>query len=148
MMSRWVQAALASLSIVLVAGCATVPMAPPEADARAKTFAVEPGKANIYVYRNEFIGAGIPMTVALNGKVMGQTGPKTYFFWQVDPGRYEIQSIAENTSTVALDAQAGRSYFVWQEVKAGLWMARSALQVVDEATGRKGVQECKLIQSP
>lgn len=42
--------------------------------------------------------------------------------------------------------QAGKNYFVWQEVKMGLWMARSALQTVDEATGRKGVAECKRIQ--
>jgi starvation-inducible outer membrane lipoprotein len=145
-MSKWLQTALAALSILLAAGCATVPMAPPEADAKAKTFAVEPGKANIYVYRNESFGGAITMTVALNGKLMGQTGPQTYFFWQVDPGKYEIQSIADNTSTVALDVQAGKNYFVWQEVKMGLWMARSALQTVDEATGRKGVAECKRIQ--
>ncbi len=145
-MSKWLHAALAALSIVLAAGCATVPMAPPEADAKAKTFAVEPGKANVYVYRNAPFGGAIPMTVALNGKRVGQTGPQTYFFWQVEPGKYEIQSIAENTSTVALDVQPGKNDFVWQEVNMGLWMARTALQIVDEAAGRKGVGECKRIQ--
>lgn len=121
-------------------------MAPPEADAKPKTFVIEPGKANIDAYRNESFGGAIPMTVALNGEVMGQTGPQSYFFWQVDPGRYEIQSIAENVSTVALDVQAGKDDFVWHEAKMGLWMGRSALQIVDEGTGRKGVGECKRIQ--
>jgi hypothetical protein len=132
--------------VAILAACATVPMAPPEADAKAKTFIVEPGKANVYVFRNESFGGAITMTVALNGKVMGQTGPKTFFLWQVDPGKHEIQSIAENTSTVSLDVEPAKNYFVWQEVKMGFWMARSALQVVDEATGRKGVEECKRIQ--
>lgn len=70
----------------LLAGCVSVPMAPPEADAMAKTFAVEPGKSNIYVYRNESMGGAIAMTVSLDGKVAGKSGPKTYFKWSVEPG--------------------------------------------------------------
>ncbi len=42
----------------LVSGCASVPMATPEQDAAARNFAVKPDMANIYVYRNETMGAG------------------------------------------------------------------------------------------
>jgi hypothetical protein len=42
-------------------------------------------------------------------------------------------------------ATAGKNYFVWQEVKMGMWAARSALQEVDEKTGRDAIKECKLI---
>ncbi len=87
------------------------------------------------------------MTVALNGKVAGQTGPQTYFLWEVDPDPHEVSSLAENTSTLKLNTEAGKAYFIWQEVKMGLWMARSQLQQVDEETGRKGVAECKRAQS-
>ncbi|MFP5506446.1 MAG: DUF2846 domain-containing protein [Gammaproteobacteria bacterium] len=137
----------ALLFATVVSGCASVPMASLDEDAKAKTFAVREGKANIYVYRNESFGGAIPLTVALNGKVAGQTGPQTYFLFEVDPGAHEVSSIAENTSALKLDAAAGKSYYVWQEVKMGVWMARSQLQQVDEATGKKGVAECKRAQA-
>jgi hypothetical protein len=83
----------------------------------------------------------------LDGKVAGQSAMQTYFLFETDPGPHEVSSIAENTSTLKLDTQGGKSYFVWQEVKMGMWMARSQLQQVDEETGRKGVSECKRVQS-
>jgi hypothetical protein len=73
-------------------------MAPPEADMAAKSYVARPDKANIYVYRNESIGGAVPMSVTLDGRMMGQSGPQTYFLFEVDPGRHVIQSIAENTT--------------------------------------------------
>ena len=43
----------------LITGCASVPMASVERDAQTKTFVVAPDKANIYVYRNESMGAAV-----------------------------------------------------------------------------------------
>jgi hypothetical protein len=145
--SRRITCPIPVLVMLLVTGCATVPMASVDSDTAAKTFAVKEGKSNIYLYRNESFGGAIPMAVALDGKLAGQTGPQTYFQWEVDPGPHEVSSIAENTSTIKLVTQAGRAYYLWQEVKMGLWMARSLLQQVDEESGRKGVLECKRAQS-
>jgi hypothetical protein len=44
------------------------------------------------------------------------------------------------------DAQAGKSCFVWREVKVGSWQPRSNLNLIDESTGRYGVLERKLAQ--
>lgn len=134
-------------TLVLMSGCASVSMMPAGEDAKAKTFEVPTGKANIYLYRNETMGAAIKMPVSVNGKLAGQTASKTYFLWQVNPGTYDISSLTENTSTIKLIVEAGKNYFVWQEVKMGLFMARSELKLVDEDTGRKGVAECSLAQS-
>lgn len=71
---------LALVSTVLSVGCASVPMAPKEKDTVAKSFTPNPEKAQIYLYRNESFGGAITMTVALDEKVAGRTGPKT-FFW-------------------------------------------------------------------
>ncbi len=131
----------------LMAGCATVPMASLEADTQAKQFTVEPGKANIYLYRNETFGGAIAMPVALDGRVAGKTAASTYFFWTVEPGPHEITSLTENTASLKIDARAGHNHYVWQEVKMGMWTARSQLHEVDEEVGRKGVAECKLITS-
>jgi uncharacterized protein YceK len=131
------------LFLLLLSGCATVPMESAEKDTAAKTFMVKEDKSNIYLYRHESFGGAVLMTVTLDGKVAGQTGPQTYFLWEVEPGMHEVGSVAENTSTVKLNTEAGKAYYIWQEVKMGMWMARTLLQQVDEETGRKGVNECK-----
>ena len=132
--------------LALLSGCASVPMTSNEEDAQAKTYAVKPGKANIYVYRNETMGAAITMSVSLNGRIQGQTAAKTYFLFEVDPGNYDITSHTENVETLRVAAASGKNYFIWQEVKMGLMTPRSTLHQVDEATGRKGVEECKRVQ--
>lgn len=137
-------AALAGL-LLSFSGCASVPMSTPDQDAKAKGFSPLPGRASLYIYRNENFGAAIPMTVSVNKRTLGQTAAKTYFQLNVVPGRYTIESNAENVSTLNLWADAGKNYYVWQEVKMGMWSARSALQQVDEAKGKAGVLESKLI---
>jgi hypothetical protein len=132
------------LVALLVSGCASVPMT--SLDARAKAFIAKPDKSLIYLYRNETFGGAIAMTVSLDGKVAGQTGPQTYFLWEVEPGAHEVTSHTENVATLKLTTDPGRLYFIWQEVKMGMWTARSQLQQVDEETGRKAVSECKRAQ--
>lgn len=136
----------AVLTAMTVSGCASVQMASDAQDSAAKTFQVKPGKANIYVFRNETFGAALKMPVALNGGLVGDTASKTYLLMEVDPGRHTVVSKTENDSTVEVNAVAGQNYFLWQEVKMGLMSARSNLQLVDEKTGKAGVNECKLIE--
>lgn len=137
---------LAGALIVLLSGCASVPMANIERDSQAKTFAVRPGLSNIYVYRNESIGAAVKMDVELDGKLVGQTVAKSYFALEVSPGKHTLISKAENDFVLDVIAEAGKNYFVWQEVKMGLLYARNKLQLVDEAIGKAGVAESKLIE--
>ena len=137
----------ATLIALLFGGCASVPLASPVRDAQSKRFSPPSDKASLYVYRDENFGSAIKMLVSINGKVLGQTAAKTYLQIDLKPGRYKIDSTTENVSTLGLWVDAGRSYFVWQEVKMGVWSARSALKEVDENTGRRGVLESKQISS-
>ena len=132
---------------IQLAGCASVPLAPADLDTKAKAFVPEPKQASLYIYRNETFGAAVPMTVTVNGRALGQSTYQTYFYLNLVPGAYKIESHAENVSTLSINADAGKNYFVWQEVKMGLMMARSLLQQVDEKVGRAGVMESKLIAS-
>ena len=135
-----------------VAGCASLtPPAISEMDARGKSFTVAAGKANIYLYRNQNLSADA-LRVSVNGKTAGATGRATYFLWEVDPGTYDIG--AGSTSNTRIVAEAGKSYYIWQEVKIdrrffllGIVMAGSDLHVVDEDTGRWGVSECTRLSS-
>lgn len=134
-----------SLMFGLLAGCASVPMSDPAADAAAKQFAPVDGKSVIYVYRNESFGAAVKMDLALDGKPVGETAAKTYFRFVVDPGHHVVDS-QKGTSKLDLDTEPGKLYFVWQEVKMGMWVANSALHQEDAGKGEADVQECKLIK--
>ncbi len=138
---------LALTTISSLVGCVSVPIAPSEHDVRAKSFSVKPGKANIYVYRNESMGAAVKMPVTLNGKPMGATGAKTFLLAEVPPGKHILVSKAENDYPLEIVAESGKNYFIWQEVKMGLLYARSQLHVSDDVTGKMGVKECQLVSS-
>ena len=128
-------------------GCATTQMASEQEDADAKTFMVPEGRSRIYVYRNETFGSAIKIALALDGRMMGSTAPKTYFAWDVTPGPHEIMCLGENNIKVTVDAPSGRAAYVWQEMKMGTWSAGCALNVVDGPTGRAGVLDCKRAQN-
>jgi hypothetical protein len=128
-----------------VSGCASVHKAGQDADARAKRFAPVPDKALVYIYRNEILGAAIKLPVAIDGVAVGATGPKSFLEVAVPAGDHVITSKGETESTLSLATTPGQVYYVWQEVKMGLLIARSKLQRVDEAKGQQGVRESKLL---
>jgi len=141
--------ALASTLIaatLLTTGCASVPMAGKDEDAKAKTFATTPNKANIYIYRNESMGAAIKMPLLIDGRSVGDTAANTFVLQAVEPGKHSVVSKTENDPSLDVNAEAGKNYFVWQEVKMGAFAARSALHPVDDAKGKAGVNECKLVK--
>lgn len=131
------------LAASVLSGCASVPMATPAADQQAKQFSVTQDSAKIYVYRNETLGAALKMPLTLDGKAVGETGPKTYYVFDVAPGSHTLTSQGDESS-LTVDATAGKIYYVWQEVKMGLMSGGSKLQLVDEAKGQAGVNESKL----
>jgi hypothetical protein len=137
---------VASLIVVavLASACASVPKAPPEADRFAKEFRTTPGKANLYVFRDENYGGAVKMSVVLDGRMVGDTAAKTFLLASVDPGPHALVSKAENDARLDFVAQPGKNVYVWQEVKMGVLSARSKLQLVDEESARARVNQCSL----
>ena len=133
----------------MLGGCATVPMGNVKQDTALKNFNApnNKDKAGIYVYRNETFGAAIKMHIRLDGKVLGSTAANTYLYKEVEPGLHTISSLAENTDTLEVSARKGTLSYIWQEVKMGMWSARSKLHLVDESEGRKGVLESNLAET-
>jgi len=134
------------ITICLLTGCASVPMASMQEDMRAKQFQVPPNKSLIYLFRDEIFGAAIRMSVSIDGRTAGQTGPNTYLMWEVEPGPHLLRSFTENVSTLAIETEPGKDYYIWQEVKMGMFSAQSKLHRVDRRRGREGVKECELIR--
>src|SRR5262249_54313742 len=121
-MIRFLAAIVFTLAL---SGCASVPMGDAGQDAALKTFRIAPGKAGIYVYRNESMGAAIRMDVAIDGVDIGQTAANTYLFVEVAPGFHTIVSKAENVDTIGVEVKPGTLAYVWQEVKIGALAART-----------------------
>ena len=107
MIKRALSIGVITVAAILASGCASVQMAAPEKDAAAKTFAVKPGKANIYVYRNETMGAAVKMPVVLDGRMVGDTASKTYMKLEVAPGEHRVISKTENDALLSVNAVAG-----------------------------------------
>ena len=100
-------AALAGgLLVLLLTGCASVPMATVGQDTQAKNFTPPPGLASLYVYRNETIGAALPITLSINGTELAQTAARTYLRLDLRPGSYKLDSYAENVSSLNVVAEA------------------------------------------
>ncbi len=130
----------------LATGCASVDMADATQDAARKEFVAPTGKAGIYVYRNETMGAAIRMPVTMNGQMVGQTAANTYLYKEVEPGKVKIESLTEGKENkLEVDAKPGTLVYIWQEVKMGMWTAASKLHLVSPEVGQKGVRETKLI---
>lgn len=146
---------LAGALLVLLTGCASTPeasSASSKQDPNEKLFSPRPGNALIFVYRNGDEGlreSVLPMlvTVSVNDVTLGQTGDETFFRLSVKPGKYAVTSLADKVASLSLTVEAGKTYFVQQEITTWLWSPRSALRLVDENKGRAAVLESKPIAS-
>ena len=131
---------------VFFSGCASINKAPAALDAEAKKFKPNASYAQVYVYRNETLGAALSMPVTVNGKLAGTSGPNSFFKFDLPEGKHTLTSQG-NESILEIETQVNKNYYVWQEVKMGAFSGGSELQLVDEAKGQSGVKECTLIQS-
>ena len=126
--------------------CASVKLADTDADITAKSFAVDSGKSNIYIFRNEDIVLNTPISIQVNGAPLGNTGAKTYILAKVLPGKHTIVAKGENTEKLIVETEADRNYFIWLEVRLGAVTNHGHLHLVNKAEGKKGVAESRLIK--
>jgi hypothetical protein len=139
------------LLLVLVAsafmvGCATVPMATDEEDSARKEFAPPPEEsAGLYVYRNSSFGGALKKSVYIDGKLIGESAPMTYFYLVVTPGEHVLSTESEfSDNSLEVTLQGGKNHFVRQYIKLGVFVGGANLEQVSEQEGREGVLECKL----
>ncbi len=101
-------------------------------------------KALVFVIRPTMWGNKIQTKLAVDGQWMGVNRGDNYFFFTLDPGEHYFCSDSENRSVVTLNVEAGKTYYLQQKIKVGMWKARNKLAVLDEVEGKKGLSECHL----
>lgn len=130
---------------LLLASCASVPMASATDDAAAKRFETSPDQANVYVYRGSGVGTALTVQMIVDGRITGSLAPNTYQMTRVSPGSHVISTggAFENVERSTVNAAGGRNYFFKVGPTMGLVLARVKLEPVDETTGRAAVLRLK-----
>lgn len=134
------------ISLLLLQGCASVPMASEQADRARKVFSPPTeGAVGLYIYRNSVIGQSIKQSVYLNGKEIGQTANKVYIYVEVAPGQHVLSTESEfGNNDLKISTLSGRLYFIEQVMKMGLFSGSSTLLQVGESEGQRAVRQCAL----
>jgi hypothetical protein len=131
----------------VLTGCASVPMESAETTDRAKK--VDPpstGNAGLYIYRDGIFGAALKKDVWVDGKCIGETASNTFFYEEVrGDTEHKVSTESEfSPNDLLVYTKSGLNYFVRQYIKMGLFVGGAGLEVVDEASGKKAIQELKL----
>jgi len=126
-------------SALILTGCASVNMAPPEASAKAKQFAA-PGadKAGVYVYRNSAFGGALKKDIWIDGKCLGESAPNVFFYTEVEGGKtHKIDTESEfSPNTLELMFESGKNYFVRQYIKMGAFVGGAGVEQISEEQGK------------
>lgn len=132
------------LAALLLAGCAQLP--PSAEDIQAKRFEPLPDKAVIYIVRDN-VGSHLDHSLWLDESALITTHTGTYYRWEVAPGAHRIKGGAESTSSLALNVEAGKVYFVHHIVYGVEWNAAylTGLERLDDQTGRARVAQARLL---
>ena len=130
---------LAMLLLAGGVGCASVPMATAQQDLWAKQNLRPPIALHyllsVHLLQNVVTAEWAPglMVFAIAPQLARELASLRIVRWLTHP-------------LVSLPVWLG-TYFVWQEVKMGTWQAGSQLHLVDQATGRRALDECQLATS-
>lgn len=139
----------AALSLLL-AGCVSVPMADPAASSKAKQFAPpSPGQAGLYIYRSGSFGGALKKDIFVDGQCVGESAPDVFFYKEVAGGaEHTIATESEfSPNELKLNTAANTNYFIRQYIKIGVVVGGANLEQVNEAEGKKAVQQLNLAVS-
>ena len=116
--SLWASLGLLGLVLAGLAGCLwQVPVADPATDARYKSLAPPPGRALVYVIREDAQEGGQVRTrVWLDGQGFGTVLGGTYLLAALEPGRHVFSVSLDDTVRAELLVRAGGVYYLLHRV--------------------------------
>ena len=138
------------LAALILAGCASVPLADSAQDAASKAFAVPSGRALIYVVRDGgyVSGAYQLFRISLDRRDHGALADGTYYVFAVDPGLHSVAAAGnENQERVQIQANAGGVYFVSVRLRIGMTTARVSVSLPADDIGKAAVRASKMAAS-
>ena len=135
---------------LLISGCASVEMASKAESVKAKEFTPpSEGNAGVYIYRDSFVGKSLKKDVWLDGKCIGESAPDVFFYTEVKGGKnYKVDTESEfSPNTLELMFEAGKSYFIRQFIKMGVFVGGAGLEQISEEQGKIDVAKLEMAKS-
>jgi len=111
--------------------------------AKADKVGAVPGKSVIYLVRSNPDAYQRGADMSLDDATRVTMYPGTYVRWVVAPGTHRIQGAAPDTGLIRLRTEAGKVYFIRQDV-GGITAPMSTLQLMNERDGRAAVRRSSL----
>ena len=138
---------LAFAMLIAFSGCSSVPMEDQKLNDEAKRFSPPSrGSSGLYIYRDSMFGAALKKDIWVNGKCIGETAPKVFFYEEV-PGEqnHKISTESEfSPNDLNLFTKMGINYFIRQYIKMGVLVGGAGLELVDSAKGKNDIKELGL----
>jgi hypothetical protein len=133
---RW---ASAVAGLLMLSGCAAAVLLSMDPDQRAALFLVPGDKAAIYIYHDDTVDDATAPVVNLDGEPLGVPTAAGYWYRYVEPGRHTIAIAGAEADGLVLEVEAGRVYFVGEDVDCGA-TPLPYVHAVKEAAGRARVR--------
>ena len=121
-----------------LAACASTPQAGHERDAEAKEFHAHPATAALYVYRPALSSLDEDSVLYIDDRLIGATLPRTYFRFDVRPGKHRLHGVGPDAGTIEINVRPGEVYFVSLKVLGG----NSYFALEDTGTGQQALLAC------
>jgi hypothetical protein len=131
-----------ALACALLGGCAATPEASRQDDAEAKRFDSAPGAAIVYLYRADAPGGRANTTLWLDGRLIGESLPYTYFRASVRPGKNLLSAFAGDPGRLEFETRGGEVYFVAISVRGDDGGGISDFRLVSPDVGRAQIVRC------
>ncbi len=138
------------LALLLLVGCATVPLDSAQEDARGKQFAPPPpDRGSLYVYRQGPMGAPVSLGVILAGRPETRLAQDTFIWLEPAPGAIEVRCAGtDGGADTVVNVGPGETRFVEVAYRPGLMGSRCAVREVADAQGRAAVLRGKRAAGP
>jgi len=140
---------ISALSLLMLVGCASVPMEGQEVSKAAKQFNPPPaGKSGVYVYRSGSFGAALKKDIWIDDKCLGESASNVFFYEEVaGDTEHKIATESEfSPNVLPLTTAAGKNYFVRQYIKLGVMVGGANLELVSDEQGKKEISGLEMAQ--
>jgi len=99
--------------------------------------------SRIYVLRPSSFGSAVKMSIYENDKLVGKLGPKSYLKWDITEEEIRLYSKSENKDILTIKPVLGKTYYIKQQVKMGIVIARTGLVEITEEEAKEKLKKLK-----
>lgn len=137
-MRRWIGGVLLAVLAAGLVGCGA--SGPRFSEMAGSMPSLGENEGRIYFYRNSIMGAALQPDVQVNGQVVGQSRPNSFFYIDRPAGTYRASARTEAEATIDVVLRPKQTAYVLMSMNFGIAVGRPAFERVSEAEGRKELQ--------